>query len=135
MNFPDLTKIDEFHLFIACLRGEAEGEPFIGKLAIACVIRNRVNDDRWPSTYKEVMLQHKQFSCFLPDYFRPSILIPARGKSYWKECKFAAFGVYHGWVRDITNGANHYHTTDDFPSWSDNMELVYRAGNHLFFKG
>jgi spore germination cell wall hydrolase CwlJ-like protein len=131
----ELDKVDEFDLFIACLRGEAEGEPFIGKLAIACVIRNRVNDKRWPNTYKEVMLQHKQFSCFLPKYFRPETLTAAKDKGYWRECKYAAFGIYHKWVRDITDGANHYHTKDISPPWSSKMELVFEAGNHLFFKG
>jgi spore germination cell wall hydrolase CwlJ-like protein len=131
----NFNKVDEFDLLIACLRGEAEGESFIGKLAIACVIRNRVNDKRWPDNYKAVILQPLQFSCFLPECFRPEILVAAKDKSYWRECKYAAFGVYHGWIKDITNGANHYHTKGVSPSWSSEMKLVFEAGNHLFFKG
>lgn len=133
----DLQSVDEFDLLVACLRGEAEGEPFMGKLAIACVIRNRVKDKRWPDTYRGVMLQPYQFSCFLPQYFRPQTLKHDWDKSYWKECNFAAFGVYHDWVRDITGGANHYHAFGVHPKWADDMERadINIAGHHIFYKG
>ena len=130
-----LNKVDELDLLIACIRGEAEGEPFIGKLAVACVIRNRLLDDRWPDTYHGVMLQKWQFSCFIPKYFRESTLKHEWSRAFYRECRYAAFGVYATWVQDITNGANHYHATwIDTPDWAQGKEPVFKMEKHLFFK-
>lgn len=136
----NIEKLDDIDLLTACIRGEAEAEPFIGKLAVACVIRNRVNDRRWPSTYRGVILQAKQFSCFLPQYLRPEILKKDWDNPAYRECRFAAWGVYHKWVRDVTGGANHYHAIKDHaikihPGWADEMERAeVIAGGHIFYK-
>ena len=41
---------------------ESRGEPLAGQYAVASVVWNRVNDDRWPSTACEVVFQEKQFA-------------------------------------------------------------------------
>lgn len=41
---------------------EARGEPFDGKVAVASVVLNRVDDPRFPDTVCEVVKQPKQFS-------------------------------------------------------------------------
>lgn len=129
-----LKERDEFDLLLACIRGEAEGESFLGKLAVACVIRNRVNDSRWPDTYKEVIIQPKQFSCFLPDFYRPEIFKREWSKIWWRECKIAAWGIYHNYIRDITQGANHYYSIDiDPPYWAEGRYPIWRNGNHWFY--
>ena len=131
----DLTAKDEFDLFLACIRGEAESEPLFGKLAVACVVRNRVNDPRWPDTYKEVLLQRKQFSCFLPQFLRPEIFTRRHNKSFWRECKYAAYGIYHNWAQDITFGAtNYYSTIINEPYWAKGKIPVLEIGKHKFYK-
>lgn len=133
-----LQQVEEFDLFVACLRGEAEGEPFSGKLAIACVIRNRVNDKRWPDSYRGVMLQPFQFSCFLPKYFRTETLNHDWNRNYYRECRYAAWGVYYGWIWDITGGANHYHAIGVHPSWAEDMLIAnigWSTGHHIFYVG
>jgi len=131
-----LSSIDELDLLIACLRGEAEAEGFIGKVAVACVIRNRVLDRRWPDNYKGVMLQPWQFSCFLPDYFRERTLQHEWSKPFYRECRYAAFGIYADWVQDITNGANHYYASwmTEPPGWRGDKDPIFVTGKHLFFK-
>lgn len=130
-----LKAVDELDLLIACVRGEAEGEPFMGKLAVACVIRNRLLDDRWPNTYHGVMLQKWQFSCFIPKYFRESTLKHEWSRPFYRECRYAAFGVYSDWVRDISGGANHYYATwIPEPDWAQGKDPVFRMDKHLFYK-
>lgn len=45
------------------VHGEARGEDFIGKAAVAAVILNRVNSPLFPNTIKEVIYQPKSFNC------------------------------------------------------------------------
>lgn len=54
-------------LLSLALWGEARGEPIEAQVGVGCVIRNRVNDGRWPDTYQEVILQPLQFSAFNVD--------------------------------------------------------------------
>ncbi|NQU02860.1 MAG: cell wall hydrolase [Syntrophaceae bacterium] len=131
-----LNDKDEYDLLLACVLGEAEGEPLLGKLAVACVVRNRVINKRWPDNYKDVLLQYKQFSCFLPQYLRPEIFVKQRQDPAWRECNFAAFGVYHDWIQDVTLGSNHYYATtlNNPPSWAEGKHPVLRMGGHIFFK-
>jgi len=130
----DLSKYDDLDLLIAVIRGEAEAEPFIGKLAVACVIRNRVNDKRWPNSYRDVILQPKQFSCFMDGFFRPGILMHEHDKLWWRECRFAAWGILHDCVGDITKGANHYYAHYiDTPYWAEGKTPVFEVDKHRFY--
>lgn len=137
-----IVDLDDLELLRGTIRLEAEGEPFIGKLAVACVIRNRVKDKRWPNTYKEVILQPKQFSCYndldlnveLPANLILTFTECFRSKMWWRECQIAAFGCLYDWYSDITNGANHYHTKSTHPYWSEGKKPCFEVGNHLFFK-
>ena len=49
---------------IRTIWGEARGEPSQGKLAVAHVLLNRLNDGRWGSTAAMVCLWPSQFSCW-----------------------------------------------------------------------
>lgn len=129
-----IESASDLDLLIAVIRGEAESEPFIGKLAVACVIRNRVNDRRWPDTYREVILRPKQFSCFMDGFFRPGIFRHEENQLWWRECKFAAWGVLHNCVGDITKGANIYWNPDLCkPPWDmDRIVILDQIGKHKF---
>ena len=133
---PDLLVLDDIDLLTALILGEAESESLMGKIAVACVVRNRVNDKRWPDTYKKVMLQPKQFSCFLPEYFRPSILTRNRQDPVWREAQIAAFGVYNKYIRSEANLANHYYSKimKEEPYWAKGHEPVLEIGLHKFYK-
>ena len=45
------------------VHGEARGENYTGKVAVAAVILNRVNSTQFPNTIKEVIYQPGAFSC------------------------------------------------------------------------
>ncbi|WP_052342804.1 cell wall hydrolase [Bacillus sp. EB01] len=57
---PQLTK-EEKELLARLVHAEAKGEPFKGKVAVAEVVLNRVEDGQFPDTVKEVIYQKRQF--------------------------------------------------------------------------
>ena len=51
----------EIDLLARLVRAEAESEPYQGKVAVACVVLNRVASSAFPNTIKEVIYQKGQF--------------------------------------------------------------------------
>jgi len=138
MNIEDL---DDVQLLTGLLRGETEGENFVGKCAVACVARNRVNNNHWPNNFREVILQPKQFSCFnslpregeIPEKLFKRFFT-SHEDGWWRECRFAAWGVIFNWYRDFTKGANLYWNQDIVtPDWDwDKVEILDKFGKHQF---
>jgi len=118
--------------------GEARGEPFEGKVAVAWVVKNRAESNwRGQSTYSRVLIDPKQFSCFndgnpnlvkmtMPWLWEPDALM---------ECFKAAMAVHYGMIPDPTDGSNHYARYDCRPSWCEDMQFVATIGDHNFYKG
>lgn len=52
----------ELYLLAAIIQCEAEGEPYLGQLAVGSVVMNRVHSSKFPNTITEVVYQKKQFS-------------------------------------------------------------------------
>lgn len=52
----------EKDLLARLVRAEAQSEPYIGKVAVAVVVLNRVASDKFPNSIKEVIYQQGQFS-------------------------------------------------------------------------
>ena len=52
----------ELYLLAAIIQCEAEGEPYLGQLAVGSVVMNRVHSAKFPNTITEVVYQRKQFS-------------------------------------------------------------------------
>jgi spore germination cell wall hydrolase CwlJ-like protein len=144
--FSRLTDLETLAL---TLWGEARGEPILGKLAIACVVRNRSLARHL--TIKETCLQPMQFSCFTPKGGKTNygfvkkkaeaILkhdTAAMSDPAWLECQWIALGVLQFKVRDITGGADHYMTTDLYeskpPKWASKMKVAYTNGEHTFLR-
>lgn len=138
------------------LYGEARSEPVEGRIAIASVIRNRVNadvghdgkPDWWGEGYRGVCLAPMQFSCWQPKggeqnyadviaVVRSTVNRVAIGPVL-RECLWLALGIISGDLRDRVNGATHYLTADLFrinpPAWAKGKTPSARVGAHLFFK-
>ena len=141
MNIKDLADIDALTALVA---GEAAGESILGKMAVACVVRNRREDKRWPDSWQEVIFQRYQFSCMnnvRPDGEIPKTLwgkcfVTRQPDVWWRECKFAAWGVINQWYQDVTDGANHYYAYKlmDEPSWARDRECQVTIGGHRFYR-
>ena len=128
-------------VFAYTLYGECRGEPFFGQVAVACVIRNRVMDKRWPGTYRGVCLQDKQFSCWnepLPlSHIQAAIYLEA-----FKRLWYIVEGVRTFKIPDITQGANHYinaFARPSEPKWAQNTNRIVLwpselVGAHAFYR-
>jgi N-acetylmuramoyl-L-alanine amidase len=59
----EITKYSkhEIDLLARLVRAEAQTEPFEGKIAVACVVLNRVESSQFPDTIKEVIYEPGQF--------------------------------------------------------------------------
>jgi N-acetylmuramoyl-L-alanine amidase len=60
MEITKYTK-HELDLLARLVRAEAQTEPFEGKIAVACVVLNRVENSQFPDTIKEVIFEPGQF--------------------------------------------------------------------------
>ncbi len=145
----DIEKVNDLQLLIAVIIGEAAGESIVGKMAVACVIRNRKHDlSRWHDTWREVILQKKQFSCFnhlprsgsIPTTLIHRYFMTQFSELWWRECRIAAWGVLYNFHKDITNGANHYYApalVDEPPYWvfigGYEAEPCFEVGAHSFY--
>jgi len=142
MKKIDLCSKDELDLVTATIFGEARGSPIEGKVAVGWVIKNRMLDDRWPDTYKEVVLQRKQFSCWNKkdvNYEKTvKSTIPSRNHtdSAWRECRLVAHGIIYDRLLDNTKGSNHYYADYiEKPYWAKNKKCEFKVkyGKQLFY--
>ncbi|MCI0994116.1 cell wall hydrolase [Pseudomonas corrugata] len=123
------------------LWAEARGERLAGQLAVAWTIRNRVEDGRakswWREGYAGVCQAPYQFSCWNKNdpnypYLSGAKEIPPK---QFEQAKRAADLVISGAEPDITKGATHYYATSiPAPAWAARATQTLRLGNHLFFK-
>ena len=120
---------------------EARSQSVVEQIAVAQVVINRVNDDRYPDTVCKVVKQGEknhdgsmkkdryQFSWYCdgaPDK-------PYNKKS-WELALSVAKSVYEGKTTDLTEGATHYHATSVNPFWAKTLKKVTRIGKHIFYK-
>ncbi|KGP76720.1 cell wall hydrolase [Desulfosporosinus sp. Tol-M] len=53
----------DINLLARCVYGEARGEPYVGQVAVAAVILNRIADPAFPKTIADIVYQPQAFSC------------------------------------------------------------------------
>lgn len=137
--------LPECELLALLIYGEARGEIYNGKLAVAHVIQNRANLFSWfGKNIKDVCLKKWQFSCFNPgEPSRKMLLDLAQSEqkpNTYYECLKAAKAVLSGNCTDITNGSTHYYAPkamipkDRKPDWANSMQEQCKIGNHIFYK-
>ena len=125
---------------------EAGNQPFSGKLAVANVVLNRVENPQFPNTICEVVKQSKRYRVS----FITGELIPVRGlcQFSWfcdgrpddpqdsvtllESNRIADFAINS--QIDITNGALYYHADYANPYWSDHLERLVQIETHIFYK-
>ena len=99
---------------------EARGEAAEGQIAVAWVVRNRVDSPVtwWGTDYQSVLDKPYQFNS-------QAITTPAL-------CQIAE-GVISGDIPDNTNGATHFHNRTVSPHWP-RLQMVAEIGRHLFYR-
>lgn len=120
-------------LTILCLSAaifyEARNQPVDGQLAVAEVILNRVQSDRYPDDACEVINQFKQFS-YTNDGKSDDFLKEAEQEAVIRAILVAS-EVLNGYGLGITS--THYHTTSVSPYWTEFYDYDGKLGDHMFY--
>ena len=111
---------------------EAGYEPEDGKVAVAFVTLNRVNDPRYPKDICGVVKQKVNSTCQFSWYCEGKRAI----KNYfaYREAQEVALLVYANYekMKDTTKGALYYHADYVNPRWK--LDKTTKIGRHIFYK-
>jgi spore germination cell wall hydrolase CwlJ-like protein len=122
---------------------EARDQPFIGQVAVAQVVMNRVEDTRYPNTVCEVVKQGPTYGWAkgFPVRNRCQFSWYCDGKSdkakdvdAWSQAMVIAHGVYNGNLDDFVEGATHYHAYYVKPAWAKTKTPIVRISDHVFYR-
>ena len=136
---------DDTRLLARLLYGEARGEPWEGKIAVAWTVVNRMRaPGRWSYSVRGVALQRLQYSCFNESSATYEVLENPdnHNPKPWGECLRASSAVLSGHEEDPTDGACHYvsralWSSERAPKWAYDTKEKQRSiiGGHVFLRG
>ena len=112
----------DLYLLSCCVYGEARGESYTGKVAVAAVILNRVKSSAFPDSISGVIYQSGAFTCVSDGQIN-------LGTN--DECTRAAQDALNGW--DPTGGAIYYFNPATATSkWIWSRPQLITIGKHIF---
>ncbi len=118
------TASSEVNLLAHLVHGEARGEPYEGKVAVAAVVINRTTDSRFPKTIAGVIYQPGAFDAV----YDGQINLEPDTSSY-----NAARDALNGW--DPTYGCIYYYNpATATSSWIWSRPIMLSIGKHNFAK-
>lgn len=121
LNFNSVTSSD-LYLLAKCVHAEARGEPYVGQVAVAAVILNRVKDAAFPNTIPGVIYQPWAFTAVNDG----QINLEPNSTAYQ-----AAQDALNGW--DPTYGCLYYYNPVTATSkWIFSRQTVVTIGKHVF---
>ena len=122
---------------------EAKNQPMAGQIAVAQVVMNRVNDNRYPDnvcdvvkqglTYKngKVVLGKCQFSWYC-DGKKDDV--DKKSEKWRNSLRYASMVITNRITLDVTEGATHYHATYVRPAWARTKTKTVRINRHIFYR-
>lgn len=111
-------------LLARAVYGEARGEPYVGQVAVAAVILNRVDDSRFPKTISGVVYQSGAFDVVADG----QINLTPNATAYQ-----AARDALNGW--DPTYGCLYYYNPKTATNaWIKQLPIALTIGSHVFCK-
>ncbi len=112
----------DIYLLAKCIHAEARGEPYVGQVAVAAVILNRVKDPNFPNTISGVIYQPWAFTAVNDG----QINLEPNQSAY-----NAATDAMNGW--DPTYGCIYYYNpTTATSKWIFSRQTVITIGKHVF---
>lgn len=142
MSFdPKSVSFFEGEIAWRTIKAEAGGEPYVGKLAVACVIVRRAKMGRWGDSLTRVCFAPYQFSCWNTRDQARMLIADAKGTSpVDAECIQALDQALKN-SELVAPGATHYlnpvvvkKLSGELPDWANEKNLVEVIGRHHFFK-
>ena len=116
------TSNSNLYLLACCIYGEARGESYTGKVAIAAVVLNRVKSSSFPNTISGVIYQPGAFTAVSDGQIN-------LGTN--DECIRAAQDALNGW--DPTYGCIYYYNPQTATNqWIRSRPIVVTIGKHVF---
>jgi spore germination cell wall hydrolase CwlJ-like protein len=112
---------------------EAGHEPEKGRVAVALVTMNRVQDPRYPKDICSVVKQKVNYTCQFTWFCEEGKRV-SNSHAYRESRKVALF-VYANYdkIKDVTYGALFYHADYVNPRWRG-LEKTTVIGRHIFYK-
>ena len=134
---------------------EAKNQPFDGQVAVAQVVLNRVEDERYPNSICEVVEQGPVYESW------KTRNDPAKDAIYWPVKNRCQFSWYcdgksdipynerawensvtlskfiigsNSFLPDITDGSLYYHGDYVEPSWSKVFKKTLQIDTHIFYR-
>lgn len=115
-------KLENVEMMAKIVHGEARGESFIGKVGVAAVVLNRIEDPDFPDSTEEVVFQRNAFTAVNDDQY---LLTPT--KSAYDAVKEAMDGM------DPTMGAVYYYNPAGVSDeWIFSRTVLTQIGRHFF---
>ena len=133
MRMPKMNR--ELKCLSEALYFEARGEQIEGQIAVADVIINRKNSDRFPSTICGVVSEgsHKRHACQFSYNCDGKLELIYDKKTYRRIVKLSSI-LLNGAFSYVTNGATFFHASEVSPSWSKKFKKTKKIGRHIFYK-
>jgi N-acetylmuramoyl-L-alanine amidase len=123
-NVPNGFSSNDIQLISNAVYGESRGEPYIGQVAVAAVILNRVNSSKFPHTISGVI-------------FQPGAFTAVADGQIWltpnDTAKKAVLDAINGW--DPSGNALYYFNPATATSpWIWSRPQIKKIGKHIFCK-
>ena len=124
VNVPNGFSQNDIRLMANAVYGEARGEPYVGKVAVAAVILNRVESPSFPDTVSGVI-------------FEPGAFTAVADGQIWltpdETSRQAVLDAINGW--DPTGNALYYfNPATATNSWIWSRPQIKKIGKHIFCK-
>lgn len=122
-----ISKAD-MDLFARLVHSESAGEPYVGQVAVAASVLNRVKDPRYPNTIRAVILQVVNGCYQYSPVLDGRINLPAAPSAY-----AAVQDALNGWDPSLgATGFYNPHKTSN--QWVRRQPVTTVIGNHVFFR-
>ncbi|MFN7252177.1 MAG: cell wall hydrolase [Anaerobacillus sp.] len=124
INVPAGFSDNDIRIMAQAVYGEARGEPYIGQVAVAAVILNRINSPTFPNTPSGVIFEPRAFTAVADGqiYLEPN-----------ETARRAVLDAING--QDPTGNALYYFNPDTATSgWIWTRPQIKKIGKHIFCK-
>ena len=141
-NTP-FTLDNEYHCLASNIYWEARNQLLEGKIAVAQVTLNRVENSSYPDTICSVVTQTRFYpsgridlhSCQFSWYCDGLKDEPVETWGFSYEQSFnLAISFLENRPEDVTDGSTHYHSIKVEPYWTTGLRKITQIEEHIFYK-